>query len=106
MRITAIKDIDECIGKSWMKEVVFESPITGEQIIALGSFGKLEFHDSFQRPLFRLDMSDGTIVKGVQGSCSLWLIPNRRNIAESVRRFQELVEQVPADSVDTATELN
>ncbi len=68
------KDILNCVGDPFIKEITLDSPITKEIIFKLGEGGELEYLDRLKKPFFKISYSENYLIKGVEGNNSLRVI--------------------------------
>ncbi len=91
MKIIKIKELEDCFDGTFMKEALLSENVTKTFIDHLAETGKLEYHASFTRPYFRIDVPGMFIIKGVEGNRSIRLILNRKKIESALDFFQSYV---------------
>ena len=77
MKIINIKKISGCLEGINVRDVLFDESVTKEFILFLGSFGKLIYQDSFEKPFYKVIMrtANGTYsIKGSEGNKSARLL--------------------------------
>lgn len=72
--VVNIKDILNCVGDPFIKEITFDSSITKEIIFKLGEDGDLEYLDRLKKPFFKISYPENYLIKGVEGNNSLRII--------------------------------
>jgi hypothetical protein len=70
MTVVAIKDIEDCLDGSLIRELLLGGPITSALIHHLGQMGTLQYFPHFPRPFFRVD-GEGVMFKGIEGNESI-----------------------------------
>ncbi|MBD3404294.1 hypothetical protein GF420_15500 [candidate division GN15 bacterium] len=90
MKIVDIRTLDDCLGRSLIRDVVFDSPVTKDVIQYLGTAGRLSYFPDFARPFYRLDIPGHFCLKGVEGEASARLILTG-DIETSLERFRQLI---------------
>lgn len=70
MKIIEMQHLDDCLGRSLIRDVHFDEPFDEAFIEHLGCSGKLSYFKEFARPFFRLDLPGHFTFKGVQGALS------------------------------------
>lgn len=70
MKIVEIQQLDDCLGRSIIREVHFDEPIDRAFIEHLGHCGKLSYFKEFARPFFRLELPGHCTFTGVEGALS------------------------------------
>jgi hypothetical protein len=67
MKIIEIRNIENCVGVTNAKEIVFEEPVKYDFIRFLGKEGNLQYFPSFPRPFFKIEVEGKYILKGIEG---------------------------------------
>ena len=93
MKILTIKEDTNCFDDSFIKEVIFDQPISKEFIDFLGEIGELQYFPDFPRPFFKVDCPERFILKGVEGSLKAQLILYRKNIESLQQYFEESIQR-------------
>lgn len=91
MKTLGIRDIEDCFDGSFVKEILFDEPITREAIYHFGEGADLQYFPDFPRPFYRVDRSD-FVLQGVEGNRTARITLRRNNIAKSVAAFRQLLE--------------
>ncbi len=102
MRIQNIVDADDCVGGEFMKEVLFETPVTREFILFLGESGDLDYFEDFARPFYRLDVPGSFTIKGIEGAKNARLILISDEMDSHLDAFRRLVERFAGTSAEMA----
>ncbi len=71
--IVTIRDIEDCLDGSYIKELQLSHEITEAFIKALGSIGDLQYFPHFPRPFFRVD-AKGVMFKGIQSNDTIRVV--------------------------------
>lgn len=91
MKIIKIKELEDCFGGSFIKEVLLNEAVTKEFIYYLGGKGVMQYFPSFARPFYVIDIPERCIIKGGEGNKTLRIILNRNTIEKSLKYFHNLV---------------
>ena len=74
MKIVAINHVEDCFDGSFIKEVVFDEPLSKEFIRHLGRAGDFQYFETFARPFFKVTHGSQYEFKGVEGNLTLRLL--------------------------------
>ena len=96
MKILAIRHIEDCFDGSFIKEIVFNAPISKDFIFYLGNAGELEYFSTFARPFFKVVQPEQYEFKGVEGNRSIRMIV-KHTPEESLKHFRKLVSEYPTE---------
>jgi hypothetical protein len=91
MTIAEIRDADDCVEGSFMKEILLTEPIKRELIDYLGTFGDLQYFPNFARPFFRVDVPGKFIVKGIEGDRRLSAVLSREHTSEALNLLVDII---------------
>lgn len=94
MKITSIRPVDDCIDQNIEREIRLGSRLTREMIEQLGAFGRLEFHKTFSRPMFRLLIDNRIHVRGVEGNDHCSVILDRDDLDGSLEQVRRVLESL------------
>lgn len=68
MEIRTMTALDDCLGRSDIREVQFDQPVSEDFIRHLESFGNLSYFKDFPRPFYLLDVAGRFTFRGVEGT--------------------------------------
>ncbi|MBF0564147.1 MAG: hypothetical protein HQK89_02780 [Nitrospirae bacterium] len=101
MKIIAIKDKVSCIGgmvlntlmhgSSYIKEIEFDAVISKDFIFYLGEKGRMDYYESFTKPLFKIDVPGKFLIKGLEGEKTLHIYLSRKDVKGSEELFQQII---------------
>lgn len=94
MRIISANKAENCIDGDFVYKYKFDCAWTKESIQELKVLGQLKYYGSFPKPMFQLILSDGTSVKGVQGTDECRVIYNRDDFDETKKRLENRFEDI------------
>ncbi len=101
MRIVAIKKVEDCFDGSTIYAYSFSRAWSRESILALDQLGQLDFYPDFPRPFFRVRVTGGCQVKGVEAEQTCVAIYPETN-KEAIKRTFEAHFGLSADTTDHA----
>ena len=101
MRIVAIKKVEDCFDGSTIYAYTFSHAWSRESILALDQLGQLDFYPDFPRPFFRVRVTGGCQVKGVEGEQTCVVIYPETN-KEAIKRTFEAHFGFSADTTEHA----
>lgn len=93
MKITTIKDQEDCFDGTIMKEVQFDEPLEKAFIDYLGTKGTLEYYPSFARPFFKVEVKGHYYVKGIEKNRHLSLVLYKKDPSQSLEMFIDHIKQ-------------
>jgi hypothetical protein len=96
MKIINIKKIEGCLEGTNVRDVLFDNAVTKEFILYLGTFGKLIYQDSFEKPFYKviMQMPDRVYsIKGSQGNKSARLLLTDNNDSEIIKELKTLIAE-------------
>lgn len=67
LKILEIKDIEDCQGNIFIKEITLNQNVTKELIEWLGGFGTLQYYANLKNPFYKIKFPEGYLVKGSEG---------------------------------------
>jgi hypothetical protein len=94
MKIVKIKKIEGCLEGSNVRDVLYDSIVSKEFIMYLGTYGKLIYQDSFDKPFYKVIMKTqaGTFsIKGSEGNRSARLLLPDSNDVEIIEELKRIV---------------
>jgi hypothetical protein len=68
MHIVEIINLDDCVGRSLIRDVHFDRPVTEAFVLYLGTVGRLSYFRDLARPFYRVDIPGHFSFKGVEGA--------------------------------------
>ncbi len=74
MNIKDIKEIKNCHGEVFMKEVEFDSFITKELIFKIAKIGELLYMDTLKKPFFKISIGESIIIKGTENTTTMRVV--------------------------------
>jgi len=91
MHIVSIKDIEDCFDGSFIKELLFNEPVTKDFIYYLGKGCRLDYYSTFARPFYKIE-SSLYVIKGVEGNITARITLYEKNaisyMEEYVKNFK------------------
>lgn len=74
VRIVNVKKLEDCFDGSTIYSYEFDDVWTYKQIQSLEILGELSYYKDFPKPFFRVNVSGGMQIKGVEGenSCTVF----------------------------------
>jgi hypothetical protein len=94
MKIVEIKEIEECLEGTFMKEILLDDVITRDFIFYLGDIGTLQYFYTFARPFFKVTHENYEF-KGVEGNRTIRLLLKNKP-DHSLQEFQTRVSSYSA----------
>ena len=94
MKIIAREKIENCFEGDYVAKYIFDCQWTKENIHALRELGHFRYYGSFPKPMFQIICFDGSIIKGVQGTCECRVIHARAGPDEADRRPEDRFEDI------------
>jgi hypothetical protein len=82
--------MENCFDGEFVFKYSFNAKWTREAIMDLETLGRLRYYDSFPRPMFNVMFSDGTTMKGVEGTEECRLIFARDKPEAAKKHFEEI----------------
>jgi len=73
MKALAIKNIEECLDGTVIKEISFDRALDLTDYEKLSKLGESKLYN-FERPFFKIISGGGYMIKGVIGECDIRLI--------------------------------
>jgi len=67
LKVTNIKEVEDCIESGTIFEFFFDKEIDNEFIVSLGKLGRLYYYDTFSKPFFKVITFSGVQIKGILG---------------------------------------
>ena len=95
MKIIAMRHLEDCFDGSFIKEIVFDEPISKDFVFYLGKVGKFQYFDTFARPFFKVIHQGHYEFKGVEGNRAIRMIL-KNNPEETLTAFRTLVSNYVA----------
>ena len=92
LKIIEIKDIDDCLDNTVVKDILFDKSITKDFIFFIGNMGDLEYYDSFARPYFNLNIENKFTIKGVEGNKTIRVI-TKGNIENILLKIKDKISE-------------
>jgi hypothetical protein len=74
MQILDMKHIEDCFDGSFIKEILFDKPVTYGFIKEIGNNGKLSYFKDFARPFYKIIFRGDFYIKGVEGNNTARLV--------------------------------
>lgn len=71
MIILELKQVEDCLDGSVIKELFLDKKVSAEFIQALGREGSLQYFPHFARPFFKLRIDGKLDLKGIEGNTTL-----------------------------------
>ncbi len=93
MEVVKVKDIEDCLDGSFIKELLLSQEISKDFIFELAGKGNLEYFSDFARPFFKIRVSGVYDLKGVQGNKTI-RIHLKSPEEYSIEDFIEFVEGI------------
>jgi len=91
MKILEIKQIEDCFDGSFIKEILFDTPISKDFIRHLGKAGTLRYYATFARPFFKVFKPGNYEFKGVEGNCTIRILL-KKNAEAALEDFRNIVD--------------
>lgn len=73
VKILDIKDIEDCVDGSYIKEILLDGEVTKDFIQYLGKMGRMQYFPDFTRPFFKIS-AEGMALKGVENNKTIQAI--------------------------------
>ncbi|MEQ8187857.1 MAG: hypothetical protein ABRQ39_07760 [Candidatus Eremiobacterota bacterium] len=89
MDIVSIKDLEDCFDGSFIKELLFNEPVTKDFIYYLGKNCNLSYYANFARPFYKIE-SPFYVIKGVEGNVTARINLYEKN---SIACLEEYIKQ-------------
>ena len=92
--------MENCFEGDFVFKYVFDTAWTKEAIKNMEALGELRYYESFPRPMFQVKCSDGTIIKGVQGTgeCRVIFPRNAPAAVKAKKCFEEAFIQAASEN--------
>ena len=74
MNIKDIKEVKNCYGEVFMKEIEFDSVITKELIFKIAKTGDLQYMDTLKKPFFKISIGESVIIKGTENTTTMRVV--------------------------------
>ena len=94
MKIVELKEVEDCLDGSLIKDVFLDEPVSEGFIRYLGDEGRLEYFPDFARPFFRITRDRDFTIKGVEGNRSFQVV-FFRDTAELEGKLREYIDKYP-----------
>ena len=94
MRITGSVKQDNCLASGFVYKYFFDEEWTRDAIQSMAALGDLRYYADFPRPMFQVNCSDGTVVKGVQNTNECRVIFSRDGPDAAVKRFENSIDEI------------
>lgn len=91
MKVEKVKLLEDCFDGSFIKEVLFDHPVTKRFIDYLAEQGELEYLSTLEKPFYKIEQKGKYIIKGIQGNKTARIILYRKNIKQSLNWFKKYV---------------
>ncbi len=96
MAVLEVSALEDCFDDSRTWQVTLSAPLTSEQLVLLGKYGKLSRFEDFPKPFFRLNLADGSLLKGVEDSLELTLVTEEADLEKARSLVESLFNNVLA----------
>ena len=87
--------MENCLEGDFVFKYTFDEVWTKEAITNnMERLGQLRYYETFPRPMFQIKCSDGTIIKGVQGTGECRVIFPREDPEKARSHFEEAFREI------------
>jgi len=90
LKITKVKDIENCFDGSFIKEIIFSDEITKDFIFFMRKNADLKYYPEFSRPFFKINIPDLFELKGVENNKSIRIVL-KNDIQKSLKIFKNII---------------
>ena len=94
MKILYSGKAENCLDGDFVFDYRLDQAWTKDLIQSLTTMGRLKYYETFPKPMFQFTCTDGTIVKGVQGSDECKIIYPRSSRKSDRRSFEKTFENI------------
>jgi len=88
MKIIECKKMENCFDGDFVFKYYFDTYWTKEYIKMMKAFGELRYYESFPKPMFQINCTDGTVIKGLQTEKECRIIFSRINPVSAQKSFE------------------
>ena len=87
--------MENCLEGDFVFKYTFDKVWTKEAIINnMETIGQLRYYETFPKPMFQVKCSNGTIIKGVQGTDKCRVIFPRNDPEKAKSYFEEMFKEM------------